>query len=203
MTYYNVKVPFLSNEKIKEEANLFRKKFWDDRIPIDIEYIIDVKLKIFIVPIPDFLKNCNIDALISSDWKCIYVDKDEYLDERRHNRLRFSLAHEIGHFILHNKIYDSFNIKDSKDYYRLYKNLPVIQYGYLETQANKFASYLLVPREILATERERKLKKKDNPEWFKGVDKKTMNSYLAIPISKTFNVSEEVITIALNDFNDI
>ena len=203
MTYKKFEVPFLSNGKIKEVADLFRKKFWDNSIPVDIEHIIDVRLRIYIIPIPDFLKNCNIDALISSDWKFIHVDKDEYLDERRHNRLRFSLAHEIGHFVLHKKIYDSFNIKNFSDYYKLYQTLPSIQYSYFETQANKFANYLLVPREMLAVERREKLKKRGNPDWFKGIDTKTLNSYLAIPISKIFNVSEEVIAIALSDLNDI
>jgi len=203
MSYSKVRIPFLSNEKIKEEADLFRKKFWDGSVPVDIETIIDLKLQLYIIPIPNFLKDCNIDALISSDWKSISVDKNEYEDERLHGRLRFSLAHEIGHFVLHKKIYSDFDIKCKNDYYRLYEFLPPIQYHYLEVQAGKFANYFLVSRDILSEERKKQINKKDNPDWFKSIDTKTLNSYIAIPLSKIFEVSEDVITIALNDLNNI
>ena len=94
-------MPYLDNFSIEKKAEMFRNKFWNNTIPVDIENIIDVKLKIFVVPVPEFLNLVSIDALITSDWKSIYVDRDEYLDERRHNRLRFSLSHEIGHLVLH------------------------------------------------------------------------------------------------------
>lgn len=203
MLYRNIIVPFLDNGKIKEEADLFRKQIWGDSIPVDIERIIDLKLQLFIVPIPNFLNECNIDALISSDFKSISVDKNEYEDERLHGRLNFSLAHEIGHFILHKKIYGNFGIKNQSDYYKLYEFLPQKQYAYLESQASKFANYFLVPREKLIEERAKQISKKGNPDWFKSVDTKTLNSYIAIPLSKTFRVSEEVITIALSDLSDI
>jgi len=203
MSYSNIKIPFLGNEKIREEADLFRKKFWDGGIPVDIERIIELRLQLQIIPIPNFLKDCNIDALISSDWKYVSVDKNEYEDERLHGRLRFSLAHEIGHFVLHKKIYNDFDIKCQKDYYKLYESLPPIQYYYLEVQAGKFANYFLVPRDILLEERGKQINKKGNPDWFKSVDTKTLNSYIAIPLSKIFEVSEDVITIALGDLNNI
>lgn len=202
MDYKEIKIPYLNNKKIEKEAENFRKRFWDNNIPIDIETIIDVKLKIYIIPISGFLKLASVDALISSDYKSIHVDKDVYLDERRHNRLRFSLAHEIGHFVLHKKSYSSFNIKNLEDYYKLNKNIPTKEYGYFETQANKFASYLLVPREILKIEEQKELKRKNNPSWFKELDRRTLNPYLAMPLSKIFDVSEDVITIALGDINE-
>lgn len=202
MNYQKIIVPYLGNTKIEKETGRFREKFWDDNVPVDIEFIIDVKLRVNVIPIPSFLKLANIDALITSDWKSIYVDRDEYLDERRHNRLRFSLAHEIGHFVLHKKIYSNFNIKNLEDYYKFNKDIPQKQYSYLETQANKFANYLLVPRRALMIEREKELKKKGSPAWFDKVDTKTLNSYCAIPLSKIFKVSDEVVTIALNDLNN-
>ena len=203
MFFGDVRIPFLSNEKIKEEADLFRKKIWNNCIPIDIEQIIDLKLRLNIIPIPNFLKECNIDTLISSDFKSISVDKNEYEDERLHTRLRFSLAHEIGHFILHKKIYNNFNIKHQSDYYKLYEFLSPKQYSYLEVQASKFANYFLVPRGKLLEERKKQIEKKGNPDWFRSIDIKTLNSYIAIPLSKIFKVSEDVITIALSDLDII
>lgn len=200
MNYKNIKVPFLNNADISNKVELFRKKFWDNSIPVDIERIIDLRLKLDVIPVPSLQKLCDTDALIASSWKEIYVDEEKYLDDRYQNRLRFSLAHEIGHFVLHKNIYESFDIKTFKDIYDLIRDIPQEQYGYLETQANKFANLLLVPRNILGNQRIREVKKQKTIP--KNVDRKTLNLYLAIPLSKEFGVSERVIEIALNELED-
>jgi len=199
MDFKKIKVPFLNNQKIKEEADAFREKFWNNYVPVDIENIIELKLKFDIIPVPGFQNLCGTDALISSNWQAIYVDNDAYSDERYQNRLRFSLAHEIGHFILHKNIYSSFAIKEISDFYKLFKDIPQEQYGYLETQANKFANYLLVQRKILFAERNKALQAISDHRELEKLDKGTLNSYLAIPISKVFGVSEKVVEIALNE----
>ena len=193
------KTPYISKDNIKIKADLFRKKLWDDSIPVDIEKIIDVKLKIDIIPLPGLEQNCGTDAFISSDWKSVCIDKRKFLDNR--NRLRFSLAHEIGHFVLHKSIYSKFKITDLKDFYDFMNKMPVDQYGYLESQANSFANFLLVPRDRLLVEKEKalnKIKKAYNIDINK-IDQKTLYSYMAIPISMVFGVSEKVIEIALSD----
>lgn len=193
MNYSDIKIPFIDKEKIKKKSDLFRQKFWDDSIPVDIEKIIDVKLKINIIPVPNLG-----DAFITSDWKSIYVDRDKYLGEIQ-NRLRFSLAHEIGHFILHRDIYNSFKITSLEKFYHFIDEIPGEQYRFLETQADIFASYLLVPRDRLVIEKEKvlnKLKAKNiNVDDF---DKELLQSYISEPISRTFGVSPLVIIIALN-----
>lgn len=112
----------------------------------------------------------------------------------------------MGHFILHKNLYRSFEIKKIEDYYKWVRQIPLEQYHYFEIQANKFANYLLVPRKILIDKRSRILNKmlKENPDFvqtIKRTDKNTLNSYLAIPISKIFGVSSEVIEIALNELD--
>ncbi len=149
MNYSDIKIPFVDKEKIKRKrkADLFREKFWNDSVPVDIEKIIDLKLEIDIIPLPDLG-----DVFISSDWKSIYVDRNKYLDGIQ-NRLRFSLAHEIGHFILHKEIYNSFKITSLEKFYQFVIEISGEQYGFLETQANIFANFLLVPRNRLALEK--------------------------------------------------
>lgn len=56
---------------------------------------------------------------------------------------------------------------------------------------------MLIPRKILRVERNKIIEK--TKEDLKGIDIKTLNSYLAIPLSGIFKVSDEVVTIALND----
>jgi len=160
MDYKDIKVHFLNNTDISNKARLFGKKFWDNSIPVDIERIIDLGLKLNVIPVPSLQKVCDTDALIASSWEEIYVDERKYLDDRYQNRLRFSLAHEIGHFVLHKNIYESFNIKTFKDIYDLIRDISQEQYGYLETQANKFANFLLVPRDILVSYKKKIIKNK-------------------------------------------
>ncbi len=203
MDYRKIRVPFLGNKEIKGKADLFRKKYWSEIIPVDMEEIIELKLKIDLVPIPDLQNSFGVDAFIASNWRLIYIDELRYQDERFQNRLRFSLAHEIGHLVLHKDIYKSFKIKELNDFYKLFEQIPQEQYGYFETQANKFANYLLVPRDKLFIEKDKMLMiMKNESVPIEKMDDSTINSYISIPVSKVFGVSEEVVQIALNDIKN-
>jgi hypothetical protein len=201
MDYSEIRVPYINKTAIKQRADDFRKKYWNDTIPVDIEKIIEVELGINIIPIPELKSLCDIDALISSDWRSIYVDKDCYADERYLNRLRYSLAHEIGHYVLHEDVYNSFGISDFEDFYRFIDNFPADQYGYLETQAHKFAGFLLVPREKVSPIKNEVLKRLNASQEidFGSIDAELLNNYIAGPIAKSFGVSAEAMGIILSE----
>lgn len=203
MEFKKIRVPFIGKNAIKNKADFFREKYWGDKIPVDIEKIIDVKLKIDIIPVPALERLCNTDALISSDWQSIYVDEERFNDERYQNRLRFSLAHEIGHFILHKEIYSGFNISSFEDFYNFINEIPGDQYGYLETQAHKFSSFLLVPRDKLLDVRKNILNKFKQPKIINcnNIDSELLNSYIAGPIGKIFGVSSDSMEIVLSEFS--
>jgi Zn-dependent peptidase ImmA (M78 family) len=190
-----MQIPYFNNQELKQIADEFRVKHWGDDVPVDIEQIIISKLVIDIIPIPGLYRQCSADALISSDWKTIYVDNDNYIDDRYYNRLRFSLAHEVGHFILHKDLYISFGIKSFEDFYKIIDQLNN-EYGIIEGHANRFANFLLVSREKLEIEKEKIIK--EHPE-IKKFDTATINSYIAIPLSKIFKVSQEVMEISLSN----
>lgn len=194
-----MRIPFFKNDELKQKAEDFRNKYWGDAAPVDIEQIIEFNLRVNIVPVPGLYRKCNADALISSDWRTIYVDNDNYSDDRCYNRLRFSLAHEIGHFVLHQDLYASFNIGSVDDFYSVIEKIGR-EYGIMEGHANRFANFLLVPRDRLATEKE-KIEREclaRYPEIGK-IDSATLNSYVAIPLAKIFNVSQEAMELSLKD----
>lgn len=200
MNYKNIVIPYLTDEIIEKQTNIFRRNFWDETIPVEIESIIEFGLKLKISPTKGMMNECGMDAFITADWQLIYVDYDKYMDERYKNRLRFSLAHEIGHFVLHKKIYKQLNITILKDVYRFYEEISEREYNKLEIQANRFADYLLIPRGRLAIERNKELRKLKESNSFnlEKMDRQTLNSYLANPLSHIFGVSEEATEIALN-----
>lgn len=197
MKYKNIAVPFVGSDEIKRKANNLRKKIWGDKIPVEIETIIEIKLKIKIIPIPNLFKLCSVDSQISSDFSSIWVDQDSYLYDET-NRLYFSLAHELGHWVLHKDLFSSLNIKSIDDVVAFINNIHEKQYLFLETQANKFASHFLLPREALAGAREEIIERYK----LKNIDNKMINSYIADNIAKKFNVSSQAAELALNDLNN-
>lgn len=201
MNYTKIQVPYIENLNIKNKTEIFRTKYWDKILPVDIEKIIDVDLEINIIPLPNLEKLCNTDALITSDWKSLYIDKDLFEDERRQNRLRFSLAHEIGHLVLHKNFYASLEIKSFEDFYQFIELVPAEQYGYLETQANKFAGHLLVPRDLLDNKLNKELKRAGQKININNLDKLLLKSYIANPLAKEFGTSQESMEIILNELD--
>jgi len=202
MDYSKIIVPYISYGKIEEKVSQFRKKFWDQSIPVDIEEIADLQLGLFIIPIPEFRNKTGACAFISSDSKSIYVDKEVFENERYIKTLRFSLAHEIGHLILHKTIYTGFGVNNLEKYYKMLKDIPEEQYRFLESQANKFANCLLVPKDCfikLAEEVIRSAPKNISKYLIKP---DFMSKYLALSLSDTFLVPDtavEIVSLSMVD----
>jgi len=194
-----VAAPFLKASEIKTKADAFRKKYWGDSVPVDIENIIEFKLGLEMRPVPNLSQRSDVEAGISSNWKILIVDKDIYEDERRYSRLRFSLAHEIGHFVLHRELFRSLGITSMTDYYRFAQEKAEngnTFHDNVETQASMFANMLLVPREKLLRRREIILKEKKLSEL--KFETGLLESYIAKPLAREFDVSEDVMAIALS-----
>lgn len=202
MDFSKIRVPFIDKTEIKKRAIAFRQKYWDTSVPVNIERIIESKLGIEIIPVPGLVQQCNTDAFISSDWSSMHVDNERYLDERWSNRLRFSLAHEIGHWVLHRQLYASFEITDMSEMYEFLEKIPGEQYNYVETQANYFAGYVLVPLDILQIEREKALRLLATHDVVVD-DMEMVHSYMAEVICQPFDVSAATVKILLdNEFRN-
>jgi hypothetical protein len=193
-----MKVPYFSNKDIKLIADNFRLEYWREEIPVDIEMIADQKLNIKIIPIPDLIKLASVDALITSKWDTVFTDRFFYFE--RENRFRFSLAHEIGHFILHKEIYESFEIKNIEDYNDFFDNMSQDDYRFFESQANRFANYLLIPTDRLEKEIKNITNNDEKYKIFK--EKESKINYLSYSLCNEFKVSEKSMTIAIKNLID-
>ena len=149
-----ISVPYQSYDYLGQVANEFLLKYDPaGNIPVPIEEIIDLKFEIDIVPTPGLHRGFDIDAFITSDLSCIYVD--EFVYESRPGRYRFSLAHEMAHLILHRSVYEQLEFMTIQEWKDVITDLPPKEYLRLEWQANNFAGLLLVPRDALAQRFER------------------------------------------------
>lgn len=191
-----MKIPYLADEIILEYAEKFRKDYWNDSLPVDIEKIIENSLGLEIIPIPQLRQLCDADALITSNWLSIYVDNDCYSDDRYYNRLRFSLAHEVGHLVLHKELYGDFGIDSVKKFYSFIEKIESRNYSYLEIQANKFAGFLLIPFQKLDEARNEFFERNKG---LVGMEPSVLNPYIADDLSDIFGVSPQSLEISLKN----
>ena len=140
----DVIVPFKDYDHIKKiVANFLHKYHPKDSYPTPIEEIVEFKLGIDIIPIPGLHEIIEIDGFISSDLSTISVD--EYIYKHRQGRYRFTLAHEVGHAIMHEAVYRHRGFNTTGDWKDFMETFPENEWSWLEWQANQFAGLVLVP----------------------------------------------------------
>lgn len=139
-------IPYISDDQIFHTVNSFLKSHHPSlRIPIPIDDIVEFKLKLTIFPTKELESGCEIDGSLSKDFKTILIDYNTF--EKQISRSRFTLAHEVGHFILHENIFKkSGGFNTEKSFLSFQNNLSERDYKRLEIQAFRFGEELLYPR---------------------------------------------------------
>jgi Zn-dependent peptidase ImmA (M78 family) len=139
---------FLSYEDINSHAESFLATHNPRlRLPVPIEEIAEFNLRIDIFPFPNLQRTFDIEGFISGDLSCIYVD--DFIYSNRPRRYRFTLAHEIGHFVLHKELIQNIRPKSIPDWKDFIDNIDEETRNWLEWQAYTFGGLVLVPRTSL------------------------------------------------------
>ncbi len=189
------KAPFITIEDIRKAVEQFRTQYWArDSIPVDIFEIVEFELGIEIRTILNLKEAGDVDALLLVDFKTIVVDQNDFLNERSQNRLRFSVAHEVGHFILHRDIFSRIEYSSIAELIDFFDKIPDEQYYWIEQHAYEFAGRLLVPREKLIEKLNDAValaKKMGFDAWDTSGD--STRQYIAHGIARHFEVSGQVI----------
>jgi len=112
-------------------------------------------------------------------------------------RYRFSLAHEIGHLLLHSDLCGEVRLGSFEDWILFHEGLDAALRDSLEWQARSLAGRILVPAEPLLLHAQQQIDtvKARLPM---GVDFEALFGAVAIPLSDIFNVHEEVVRIRLS-----
>lgn len=161
-------------------------------IPVDIERIADVRLALDIVPVPGLRRDRDIEAYLSADRKTIYVDENAGSGPVL-SRYRFTIAHEIGHWYLHQDLYEAAVGADC-DFADFIYAIPEKDWSWYEWQARAFAGLVLVPRDPLALEVQAAVSHA-KASGFASIDLgiEAHRGRVAERVSKEFQVSPEVI----------
>lgn len=148
----------LSLSDVTKAAESFLEKFHPSlTLPIPIEDIVERKMRIKLSVVPGIKDLIGVDAFINVDFEQITID--EYCFTRFPERTRFSIAHEIGHLMLHREWYEKHGPKDFKEYLSSHDNIDDKDYKYTEIQAQTFAGLILVPTTLLLKEVEKRIGK--------------------------------------------
>jgi Zn-dependent peptidase ImmA (M78 family) len=177
-------------------ADDVRKTYWaEGTLPINIEKIVEFRLDLLIKPKHGLLSSIDMDAYLEMDLTAIVVDYDSYMNEKNANRLRFSFAHELGHFFLHKEVFAAFDLVDPAAWKYFILNVPENEYSNFEWQANEFAGRLLVPHSNLVdaiTQASNIIKEKNLIDYLEN-DPDAVLSSISPMICKPFGVSADVI----------
>jgi Zn-dependent peptidase ImmA (M78 family) len=204
LDYSSFKCKWIDKNQLRKLADQIREEYWPEDIsPIDTTKIIEIRLKLEVEPRFDLLSTLDMDAYLKTDLSGIVVDHDCYMQDKFANRLRFSLAHELGHYFLHKEFYSGLPLVSVEDWKDFILNVPEAEYGNFEWQANEFAGRFLVPYDKLKSKVEESLEmiKKSNLIEYLQQDPDAVLSRVSPFLRKTFGVSEQVIVFRVKREN--
>ena len=188
------RAPYIDQQHCWQEADSFRQQYWSSGlIPVDVLAIAEFDLDLEIRTITRLKEDADIDALLLGDWKTLIVDQQQYQDDRYINRLRFSIAHELGHYVLHRAVYEQIPRGSPDEWISFMRNIPDKEYSFIEYQANEFAGRLLVPEENLRSAFEDVLLEVEKNGMQRHRLTDAFLEYLYTPLADLFAVSPGVI----------
>lgn len=201
-------VPFKTDKQIEEKiSQLQADKFYkEDKLIFDdlceslseslnVEFIFDENL--------GFDGEDKILGKITFKPLKIYITKDLKLSL---NRWRFTLAHEVGHLILHDEILREYLGEqiDIEKTISLTGKFPAKANKFMEIQANKFASMLLLPEKPFLIEVGKYFNEQNINKGYLYVDHQRVNQTLLHNLldrlREKFEVSKEVSKYRLSSF---
>jgi len=191
--FSGIRITFLEYEKIESIADKIRLKNWGTSIPVDVELLAE-RLGLTLTPIPGLSKLAGQEAFLTGSLDEIILE-----DDSNYFRTRFSIAHELGHFILHSEQIKSLRPDSYDEWKQTILEMPASIWSRAETQAHEFAARLLVPTDHLITEIKKFKKELDSIQIVIGENSELLFSYLAPNLSKSFEVSESSMLIRLKN----
>jgi hypothetical protein len=183
------KAPYLPPAQIEAEAERVRKEFPSlQKLPVDVlgfaEF--DLGLEFDFAPI----QQLGQDAFLYPDLSGIWFDKLAFTDPSQQNRLRFSAAHELGHYYLHKDIYGAVSFKSVDEWIAFIGALPASEYSWIESQANIFAGFFLIPSANLSVALDEAIKEAESEGYF-NQGREEVLEFCSAAINVDFGVSRQ------------
>jgi hypothetical protein len=190
------KAPYLRRADVQKQADELRQRLWPQGVlPVPVLELAEFDLGLVLDPKANLRRAGDIDALLLGDLRTIVVDRDAFMDLRAENRLRFSVAHELGHLILHGELYRTLRHANVEAGREFIKSMPEREYGWLESHAYEVAGRFLVPPAPLSESLNDAVETSQEAgftEW--DASGETALGFIAGHLCRRLGVSAEVIT---------
>jgi hypothetical protein len=194
VTPQQFKTPFISKEAIRHRADEFRSQVWPSgAIPVDVMDVVEFELGLEFRAVTSLRTDDDVDALLLGDWQTIMVDQGLFMDDRYANRLRFSIAHELGHYVLHRDVFEQISYTTTEEWVTFMRDIPEKEYSFLEYHANEFAGRFMVPLEALKDQFEKALLLAEQNGVVLASLEDAHLAYIANGIARAFDLSSDVI----------
>ncbi len=190
-------IAYLTDDEIRWAAEKLLKEYDSTGVivPVPIEEIVEMHLMLEIIPFRAYKQRFSVDGSISTDLTNITVDEDSM--SRFPSRYRFTLAHEVGHLLLHRDYIQTLANEELEAWKAILVNTTTSDRSRMEYQASQFAGCLLVPLaplKVAFTEAKQTLETD-------GFDISELSDYaistIAGSLAKQFEVSTQVMEIRL------
>lgn len=132
-------------EKLRDTYETLRV----EKVPLDMISFVELDLRLDLIPYDGLKSDFGADAALIADFSGLYIDgtifdKIDMIGGNQLNRLRFSIAHELGHLLLHREQFEAASITSGEHLLDWLNEHEGRKYE-LEREANEFAGRLLVP----------------------------------------------------------
>lgn len=196
----SARAPFLPYSEIESISSRFlREHHPSGSIPVPIEEIIELSCAYNIIPYDGLYRNHSQNGFILHNMHDIYVDRYQY--ENYLEKYRFTIAHELGHIILHYDYFRQVGITSENEYFDWFNNVDQDVMSWLETHCDDFAGLILVPTEPLIRESQVVVDRHRTMLRSLPSIPESVWSYLAKEISVPFNVSPITVEIRIRKSN--
>ncbi len=176
-----IDLPYISDAELENEARELFQSTNTKSIPIDVDLVAHrLGIKVEYTDLGDDISG----VLVLSDNKQPYIGIN---DTHSMVRQRFSLAHEIAHFILHSSNSELFIDKNFKVAFR--GNFSSSPNDRMEIQANILAAAILMPDDLIINEL--------NNSGFDLCDENLVSD-----LAETFQVSSQAMAIRLSKLEE-
>ena len=185
-------IPFIRPEDSRPRADAFLTEHNPAGVlPLPIEEIIEFKLGINVVPLAGLQARIGTVGFLTSDLREIDVDLE--VTERFPARFRWTLAHEVGHLLLHSHVYAGYQFRTADEWKQWTRSIPDRIYRRFEAQANTIAAQILMPARALTDHFEDVVAKLET----QGLDWTVSPDMVYRILGRTFGVSPTSIMHAL------
>lgn len=119
---------------------------YSDTFPRPVLEWAEVDLRIRVIPEAGLKRNFGIEGFIGAGLDTLTIDQDTYFEDRLQKRCRFTVAHELAHYFMHNGLYREADFSNAGEYLEFRGRITDEDMDWFEWQGFAFAGLVLVPR---------------------------------------------------------